>query len=124
MLAVSDLDQIREQYLLIAVPLTLHNTGHFPVSTTSTEVLTNLEPHHHPPYFVYKFNPDPVEGLVVQSERVIEVYGVGQGKTRYVSWETYYGAGSVALLATIKTNLEIEFEKQAEDLRKRVESLE
>jgi hypothetical protein len=105
------------------VPLTLHTAGLFPANTTSTEVIVSVEPHDQVPSFVYRFNPGAVTGLLVQSERVIKVYGVGEGKTRYVSWETYYGAGSISLLATIKSNLEMEFAKQAEDLRRRVETV-
>ena len=87
------------------------------------EVITNLEPHHSPPYFAYRFNSDLVTGLAVQSERLSSEWH-WRGKTRYVSWETYYGVRSVALEFAIKQNLEMGFEKQAEDLKGKVENLE
>jgi hypothetical protein len=48
---------------------------------------------------------------------------LGDGTTRYVSWGTYYGAGSLLLDVLVKSNLQKEFEAQGRDLKVRVEAL-
>lgn len=93
------------------------------VNTTSDEMITYLEAHSSPPFVGWHYNPGPIVDSVMQAEHISALYEIGDGETRYVSWETYYGAEALAVEA-LKANLVTEFENQARDLKERVESLE
>lgn len=107
----------------VGMPMTFHTSDLVPeVNTTSDEMITYLEPHDHPPFAGWRYNPGPVVDLVMEAEHISALYDIGDGRTRYVSWETYYGAGAL-VVETLKANLVAEFEKQGSDLKKRVENL-
>ena len=75
-----------------------------------------------PPFIGWRFDPGVLEGLVMQAEHVSLLNDLGGGKTEYVSWETYYGAGALTV-EILRGNLQKEFEGQARDLKTRVEGL-
>lgn len=84
--------------------------------------MTYLELHNHPPFVGWRYNPGPVVDLIMEAEHISALYDIGGGTTKYVSWETYYGVGAVAVEA-LKANLGAKFMQQGSDLKKRVESL-
>jgi len=108
----------------VGMPMTFHSSGLIPfANSTSDERITYLEPDADPPFVGWRFDPGVLGGLVMQAEHVSLLNDLGGGVTEYVSWETYYGAGALTVLA-LKGNLQKEFEDQARDLKARVEGLE
>lgn len=107
----------------VGMPMTFHAAGLLPgINSTSNERITHLGPDIEPLFNAWRFDPGDVVGLAVQAEHVNLLLDLGDGTTRYVSWETYYGVGALAL-AVLKGSLQTQFEVQAEDLKERVESL-
>jgi hypothetical protein len=104
--------------------MTFHTSGLIPdVNTTSDELITYLEHQGgdgNPPFVGWRYNPGPIADLVVQAEHISLLYDIGGGMTRYVSWETYYGAVALVVEA-LKDNLQAEFVKQGADLKQWVE---
>lgn len=110
--------------------MTFHSAGLLPsgVNSTSGERVTYLEPRTAPPFIAWRYDPGILVELVMDAEHVSllrsvgDASGEGEGAgTEYVSWETYYGVGALAVLA-LRANLQKEFEEQARDLKARVES--
>jgi hypothetical protein len=107
----------------VGMPMTFHTFGLIPVvNSTSNESITYLEPAAVPPFVGWRFDPGVLGGLVMQAEHVSLLQDLGDGTTEYVSWETYYGAGALAVLV-LGGNLQKEFEDQARDLKAWVEGL-
>ena len=103
--------------------MTFYSSGLIPLlNSTSNERITYLEPDAVPPFVAWRFDPGVLGGLVMQAEHVSLLQDLGDGKTEYVSWETYYGAGALVVLA-LKGNLQRGFEEQTTDLKARVEGL-
>jgi hypothetical protein len=108
----------------VGMPMTFYTTGLIPlVNSTSNEQIIYLQPDAVPPFVAWRFDGGVLGGLVMQAEHVSLLNDLGGGETEYVSWETYYGVGALAVLA-LRGNLQKEFEDQATDLKARVESLE
>ena len=108
----------------VGMPMTFHTSGLIPlVNSTSDERITYLEPDAVPPFVGWRYDPGVLGGLVMQAEHVSLLNDLGGGATEYVSWETYYGAGALTVLA-LRGNLEKEFGDQARDLKARVEGSE
>lgn len=104
----------------VGMSMTFYTTGLVPgVNTTSTEKVTYLQKHAKTPFVGWRSDIEATQETM-QAEHISVLVDEGRGKTRYVSWETYYGVGSVALLV-LRGNLQTEFEKQGVDLKKRVE---
>jgi hypothetical protein len=107
----------------VGMPTTFHTFGLIPVlNSTSNERITYLEPAAEPPFVGWRFDPGVLGGLVMQAEHISLLQNLSDGMTKYVSWETYYGAGALTVL-TLKENLQKEFEDQARDLKARVEGV-
>lgn len=105
----------------IGMPMTFHSSGLLPIlNSTSQEIITHLSPESSPVFNGWRFDPGVVGGLLIQAEHINVLLETDSG-TRYVSWETYYGAGSL-VVAALKANLQKQFEIQAADLKRRVES--
>lgn len=108
----------------VGMPMTFHTSGLTPPSnSTSDELITYLELGASPPFAGWRFDPGQVEGLLIQAEHLSVLQDLGNGTTKYVSWETYYGAGSLVLNALLKSNLQKEFGIQGSDLKARMEAL-
>jgi hypothetical protein len=113
------------------------STGLIPgVNTSSTEVVTVLSPPGSPQL---TSNPTPgaqhgqqaiaawrsddiLNGTLLPAEHPNLLTDFGNGSVRYVSYETYYIPGAVALLG-LKANLQKEFEQQGLDLKRYVEAM-
>ncbi len=107
----------------VGMQMTFYTSGLIPVvNSTSNERITYLEPDAVPPFVGWRFDPGLLGGLVMQAEHVSLLQDLGDGSTKYVSWETYYDSGALKVLA-LKENLQIEFEDQARDLKARAEGL-
>lgn len=105
----------------VRMPMTFHTHGLLPVlNSTSNERVTYLEPDAMPPFVAWRYDGGLLGGLFMQAEHVSVLQDLGDGTTKYVSWETYYGAGAL-LVKSLKTNLKKEFEDQGRDLKARVE---
>jgi hypothetical protein len=108
----------------IGMPMTFHTSGLTPpLNSTSAELITYLELEASPPFAGWRFDPGQVEGLLIQAEHLSVLQDLGNGSTKYVSWETYYGAGSLVLDVLLKSNLQKEFVIQGSDLKARMEAL-
>jgi len=108
----------------VGMIMELHTDGLITgVNTTSTEKVSYLEPHADPPFAGWGDDSGSIGNLVLEAEHISLLRKLPDGTTQHLSWETYYGPGAVAVLV-LKDNLQTEFQQQAEDLKKRVESLE
>jgi hypothetical protein len=107
----------------VGMLMTLHSSGLFPgVNSTSGERITFLEPDAVPPFAAWRYDEGDLVGLVMNAEHVTVLDDLGNGTTRYISWETYYGPGAVATLA-LRANFQTGWEMEARDLKARVEGL-
>lgn len=105
----------------VGMPMTFHSSGLLGgINSTSDERITYLEPKATPPFVGWRYDPGAIVGLAMQAEHVSLLQDLGNGSTKYVSWETYYGVGSV-VIAALKGSLQKEFEDQARDLKARLE---
>jgi hypothetical protein len=112
----------------VGMQMTFTTQGILPgINTTSGEAITVLdasltgEGGSAAAVSAWRFN-DGVGGLSgIAAEHPNVLTNLGNGTVRYVSWETYYGAVSVALLA-MRDGLRNGFERQGDDLRAFVES--
>ncbi|GAD95213.1 hypothetical protein THITE_2127786 [Paecilomyces variotii No. 5] len=99
------------------------NAGLFPpsdVKATSYEIITSLS--EEDTTAVWRFD-SPAPSLVL-AEHVSQIVPVDENTAWYNSWETYYHAvGGVAIEMTLGKELVNAFEVQAEDLKKRAESM-
>ncbi len=92
------------------------------LNSTSQEMISFLEPDTQPPFVGWL--TDAGLGLAGLLAEHISLYrDLGGGLTEYISWETYYGAVSVVVLA-LKDRLQKEFEDQGRDLKARAEVLQ
>lgn len=106
----------------VGMPMTFHTFGLVPViNSTSDERITYLEPDSVPSFIGWRFDPGVLGGLLMQAEHVSLLLDLGDGTTKHISWETYYGAGALTVLAL--RSLQKEFVDQARDLKARVEGL-
>ncbi|MCJ1445587.1 MAG: hypothetical protein MMC23_006092 [Stictis urceolatum] len=104
------------------MPMTLHTQGLIEgANTTSVERITLLEPDNDPPFVAWKYDPGPVSGALTIAEHVSLFIPLAGEGVKHVSYETYYGSGSL-LVETLKPNLQNQFQAQAEDLKRRAEA--
>lgn len=110
------------QDVYVGMPMVVHSSGLVPgINTTSNEQITYLEPDAEPPFVAWIFSPGALAETLTQAEHVSLLQDLGNGSTRYVSWETYYGVGSLTI-ALLEKNLQSQFEVQGKDLKAWVES--
>ena len=88
-------------------------------TTPSNGVIRILDQEHTTAAFDYDDRPTP--GLL-EAEHVSKVERLGEGWSKYTSWETFYGPRAVGLQATTQVLLQDAFEAQGEDLRVWVET--
>jgi hypothetical protein len=89
------------------------------INTTSNEIITSLDPEHTTAVWRYD-SPTPA---LILAEHVSQVVPLGDNRSWYNSWETYYRSASIVLEATLGEKLISAFEIQGEDLKKRAERL-
>lgn len=85
--------------------------------------MTYLEPNNMPPFVGWRLDEGAVGDLLFQAEHISLLWDLGNGTTKYVSWETYYGPLALVNLL-LMSNLQMEFENQGRDLKARVEGLQ
>jgi hypothetical protein len=99
----------------LGMPVTLFSTGIVPdLNSTSMDVISGIKR----PYWVAWTNTAQA-ALVGYVEHVNLFLPVGNGMSRYISYETHYG--NATILIPFIPNLQRQFEVQGLDLKKRVE---
>jgi len=107
----------------VGMPMVLHTSGLIPgINTTSNEAITFLEPEEGNSFMAWRYDGGEIGDAIMQAEHVSLLVDLGEEGTRYVSWETYYGAGALAVLP-LEGSLEKEWGVQASDLRARMVEL-
>jgi hypothetical protein len=95
-------------------------------NTTSNEIVTVLNPLPTDVEADATFamsawrDDDGADGAFVRAEHPSILTDAGDGQTRYVSYETFYGEGALAVLA-LKDRLQTQFTQQGLDLKEYVE---
>jgi hypothetical protein len=103
----------------VGMPMTFTTSGIVPlVNTTSAEILTVLNKN----LPTWRSNVTLL-GVLIVAEHPNILVDQGNGTTRYVSYETYYKEPLVLSLLAMKSTLKGLFEKQGNDLKAYVESL-
>ncbi|OTB08083.1 hypothetical protein M426DRAFT_317187 [Hypoxylon sp. CI-4A] len=94
------------------------------LNTTSTEVISLLDPSGTPGYLMNAWHyDDGVGGVGSRAEHPNIFVGLGNGSTRYISYETYYAGLSTGTIALLKEQLQHEWDIQAQNLKAHVESI-
>jgi hypothetical protein len=99
--------------------------GLFPdTNTTSYEVVTVLSHDSRAGYEMAAWRSNFFyNGTLSRAEHPSILYDAGYGKTRYVSYETYYEEPAAPVIFEIKSQLQAVFDQQGLDLRTYVEGL-
>lgn len=107
----------------VSMPMVFHTAGVFPpFNTTSTEVLTVLDYANAAGYSMSAWRyDDGLGGVGMRAEHPNVLVDVGDGTTRYLSFETYYVGAETVVVLPSKGNLQTAFEKEGADLKAYVE---
>ncbi|OTA92999.1 hypothetical protein M434DRAFT_396005 [Hypoxylon sp. CO27-5] len=93
------------------------------LNTTSTEVITLFDPSGVSGYLINAWHyDDGVGGIGSRAEHPNVFVDLGNGSTRYLSYETYYAGWSTGTIALLKDKLQKQWDIQAQDLKAYVES--
>ncbi|KAI1461390.1 hypothetical protein F4805DRAFT_280870 [Annulohypoxylon moriforme] len=111
--------------LYVGMSMTFTSTGLIgDLNTTSTEVLTLFDASGSSGYLINAWRyDDGVDGVSARAEHPNVLVDLGNGSTRYLSYETYYAGLSTGAIALLKGQLKDEFDVQAQDLKAYVESM-
>ncbi|KAI0888915.1 uncharacterized protein GGS22DRAFT_64717 [Annulohypoxylon maeteangense] len=94
------------------------------LNTTSAEILTLFDASGSSGYLINAWRyDDGVGGVSARAEHPNVLVDLGNGSTRYLSYETYYAGLSTGAIALLKGQLKDQFDAQAQDLKAYVESL-
>ncbi|KAI1409433.1 hypothetical protein F5Y13DRAFT_170413 [Hypoxylon sp. FL1857] len=93
------------------------------LNTTSTEVISLFDPTGASGYLINAWHyDDGIGGVGSRAEHPNIFVDLGNGSTRYLSYETYYAGWSTSTIALLKDKLQKEWDIQAQDLKAYVES--
>ncbi|KAI0152355.1 hypothetical protein F4776DRAFT_601243 [Hypoxylon sp. NC0597] len=93
------------------------------LNTTSTEAISLFDPSGASGYLINAWHyDDGVGGIGSRAEHPNVFVDLGNGSTRYLSYETYYAGLSTGTIALLKDKLQKEWDIQAQDLKAYVES--
>lgn len=94
------------------------------VNTTSDEQVTVLDDDSSKHYLLtaWRFS-GLINGTLSRAEHPSILTNAGSGKTRLVSYETYYEGPVTELILPLKPQLQVEFDQQGQDLKRYMESL-
>jgi hypothetical protein len=81
------------------------------VNITSDEMTRYLEPYFNSPFVGWHYNPGQVVDVATQAEHISVLYDLSEGETKYVSWETCYGVGTL-VMETLKGICKWSFESR------------
>lgn len=110
----------------VGMPMVFTTSGLIPLlNTTSDETVSVLQDDSSQGYLMNAWTgPGTLLGLpFVPAEHPNILTDAGDGKTRYLSYETYYAGLGTPLVLTMKAQLQSEFDQQGLDLKTYVESL-
>ncbi|KAI1083527.1 hypothetical protein F5B20DRAFT_577205 [Whalleya microplaca] len=94
------------------------------IDTSSTEVISITENTGNAGYLLASwFYDDGVGGTGSRSEHPSVLVDLGNGSTRYLSYETYYAGWESGAVVLLKDALQRQFEVQGRDLKTYVENL-
>ncbi|KAI0848287.1 hypothetical protein F5Y00DRAFT_238765 [Daldinia vernicosa] len=94
------------------------------LNTTSTEVISLLDPSGAEGYLINAWHyDDGIGGVGSRAEHPNVFVDLGNGSTRYLSYETYYAGLSTGTIALLKLQLQHQWDIQVRDLKVYVESL-
>lgn len=94
------------------------------INTTSDELITVLDDDVQKHYLLnaWRFT-GRINGSLSNAEHPNILTAETYGRTRYVSYETYYAGPATPLVLALKPQLQSQFEQQGLDLKAYVESL-
>ncbi|KDN43972.1 hypothetical protein K437DRAFT_257277 [Tilletiaria anomala UBC 951] len=110
------------------LPMTFHSAGLAPfgLNTTTDERVTVLDLPSYPrpasALVVWRFDP-ALGATLIQAEHPNILTHLHNGSTRYISYETYYSLGSVAVQLLEEAKLKKQFVQQGHDLKAYVERM-
>jgi hypothetical protein len=90
----------------------------FGATTQTNEIVTALDAENTTGVWRYD-SPAP---LLIWAEHVSQITELDDGESAYVSWETYYGAGSVAAQLALGSKLKTAFAVQGQNLKAKAEA--
>ncbi|KAF3061195.1 hypothetical protein GL218_04081 [Daldinia childiae] len=94
------------------------------LNTTSTEVISLFDPSGAEGYLINAWHyDDGIGGVGSRAEHPNIFVDLGNGSTRYLSYETYYVGLSTGTISLLKLQLQHQWDIQARDLKAYVESL-
>ncbi|KAI1470754.1 uncharacterized protein F4812DRAFT_277422 [Daldinia caldariorum] len=94
------------------------------LNTTSTEVISLLDASGAEGYLINAWHyDDGIGGVGSRAEHPNVFVDLGNGSTRYLSYETYYAGLTTGTIALLKLQLQRQWDVQANDLKTYVESL-
>ncbi|KAI1105846.1 hypothetical protein F4804DRAFT_330930 [Jackrogersella minutella] len=94
------------------------------LNTTSTEVISLFDSSGSAGYLINAWHyDDGVGGAGARAEHPNVFVGLGNGSTRYLSYETYYAGWSTGIIALLKDQLQQEWDIQAQGLKTYVENM-
>ncbi|KAI1874249.1 uncharacterized protein JN550_002828 [Neoarthrinium moseri] len=109
----------------VGMPMFFTVAGLLPdANTTSDEILTVLDDQSSEKYLMNAWRSNTfLNGTLSQAEHPNILTSAEFGRTRYVSYETYYDGPNNPLLFPLKGQLQAEFDQQGLDLKRYVEAL-
>ncbi|KAI8963800.1 hypothetical protein F5Y11DRAFT_364744 [Daldinia sp. FL1419] len=94
------------------------------LNTTSTEVISLFDPSGAEGYLINAWHyDDGIGGAGARAEHPNIFVDMGNGSTRYLSYETYYAGLTTGTIALLKLQLQRQWDIQAQDLKTYAESL-
>ncbi|KAK6067544.1 hypothetical protein SCUP234_11542 [Seiridium cupressi] len=102
----------------VGLKMVFTSTGLFPgINATSNELVTVLDDDISKGYLLNAWRSNEIfNGSLSRAEHPNILTDAGQGRTRYVSYETYYEGIATPLIYSLKANLQAGWDKQGQDL--------
>ncbi|KAI0387672.1 hypothetical protein F5Y04DRAFT_240724 [Hypomontagnella monticulosa] len=95
------------------------------LNTTSTEVISTFDASGAAGYLLNAWHyDDGFGGIGTRAEHPNIFTDLGNGSTRYVSYETYYAGLSTGTVALLKDKLQQQWDVQAQDLKAHIEGMQ
>ncbi|KAI0840904.1 hypothetical protein F5Y06DRAFT_262022 [Hypoxylon sp. FL0890] len=110
--------------IYVGMPMTFTSNGLISgLNTTSIEVISLFDPSGAAGYLINAWHyDDGFGGIGSRAEHPNIFVDLGNGSTRYLSYETYYAGLATGTIALLKDKLQKEWDIQAQDLKAYVES--
>ncbi|KAM0809280.1 hypothetical protein AB5N19_09623 [Seiridium cardinale] len=115
-LPADDIETPEDVY--VGLKMVFTSTGLFPgINATSNELVTVLDDDISKGYLLNAWRSNEIfNGSLIRAEHPNILTDAGQGRTRHVSYETYYEGIATPLIYSLKANLQAGWDKQGQDL--------